>query len=193
MVDGLRAGTQYTVAVAPQCTLGKDFTSTIFSTVCYVPFELSANDITHTTAELSWNDTFNGLPYFIDYSIAGSNIWLTTETSLTTISLTDLRPGTQYDARVHINCLSVTAPHVSLRFETKLYEETTFGPNPTESKIVINPSKNLIGNRFIIHDNAGKIVVDGKLLDYTIDFSTFSTGIYTLIFDGEKPIKIIKH
>ena len=173
-LDGLNPGTQYTVAVAPQCTIGKDFTSTTFSTVCYVPFNLSANAITHTTAELSWNDNFSGLPYSIDYSISGSNVWLTTETALTNISLTELRPGTKYEARVHINCLSETAPYVSLLFETDLYEETTFAPNPTDSKITIYPSKNLIGNRFSIHDNAGRIVVDGELLDYTIDLSNFS-------------------
>ena len=93
-LDGLNPGTQYTVSVAPKCTIGKDFTSTIFSTVCYVPFNLSANNITYTTAELSWSDNFNGLPYSVDYSIAGSNIWLTVETASTNLSLTELRPGT---------------------------------------------------------------------------------------------------
>ena len=192
-LDGLSPGTRYTVAVAPQCTATKDFTSKNFSTVCYVPYNLSVNAITHTTAELSWNDNFDALPYSIDYSISGSNVWLTTETALTNISLAKLRPGTLYEVRVHINCLSETAPYVSLFFETNLYEETKFAPNPTESKITIYPSKNLIGNRFIIHDNAGRIVADGELLDYTIDLSNFSYGIYTLKIDGEKPMKIVKH
>jgi Secretion system C-terminal sorting domain/Fibronectin type III domain len=158
-----------------------------------VPFNLSANDITYTTAELSWSDNFSGLPYSIDYSISGSNVWLTTETALTTISLPKLRPGTEYEARVHINCLSETAPYVSVLFETKLYEETTFAPNPTDSEITIYPSKNLIGTRFSIHDNAGRQVANAELLDYTIDLSILATGIYTLKIDGEKPMKIIKH
>jgi hypothetical protein len=192
-LDGLYPGTQYTVAVAPQCTASKDFTSITFSTVCYVPFNLSINAITHTTAELSWSDNFNALPYSIDYSISGSNLWLTTETGLTNISLTKLRPGTEYEARVHINCLSETAPYVSLLFETSLYQATALAPNPTNNKVTIYPSKNLIGNHFIIHDNAGRIVVDGELRDYTIDLSDFSTGIYTLKIDGENPMKIVKH
>jgi hypothetical protein len=192
-LDGLHPGTQYTVAVAPQCTASKDFTSTTFSTVCYVPFNLSVNAITHTTAELSWSDNFDALPYSIDYSISGSNLWVTTETELTKISLTKLRPGTEYEARVHINCLSETAPYVSLFFETSLYQETALAPNPTNNKVTIYPSKNLIGNHFIIHDNAGRIVVDGELWDYTIDLSDFSTGIYTLKIDGENPMKIVKH
>ncbi len=190
---GLNAGVRYIVAVAPQCSSAKDFTSTSFSTVCYVPFNLLANVITHTTAELSWEDNFGHLPYSIDYSISGSNVWLTTGTALTTISLAELRPGTEYEARVHINCVSETAPYVSLLFETKLYGETTFAPNPTDNKITIYPSKNVIGNHFSIHDSAGKIVASGELLDYTIDLTDFSTGIYILKIEGEKNIKIVKY
>ncbi len=193
ILDGLNPGTQYTVAVAPQCIAAKDFRSTTFSTVCYAPFDLSVNGITHTTAELSWNDNFGGLPYSIDYSISGSNVWVTTETALTNISLSELRPGTKYEVRVHINCSSETAPYVSVLFETELYEETTFAPNPTNGKITIRPSKDLIGNHFSIFDNAGRILADGELLDYTIDLSNFSAGVHILIIDGEKPIKIFKH
>jgi Zn-dependent metalloprotease len=192
-LEGLSPGTRYTVSVAPQCIATKDFTSMTFNTVCYAPFNLSANAITYTTAELSWSDNFRGLPYSIDYSISGSNIWQTTKTALTNISLPKLRPGTEYEARVHINCLSETAPYVSVLFETKLYEETTFAPNPTDSEITIYPSKNLIGSRFSIHDNAGRQVANGELLNYTIDLSILATGIYTLKIDGERPMKIVKY
>jgi Zn-dependent metalloprotease len=192
-LDGLHPGTQYTVAVAPQCVTTKDFTSTSFSTACYVPFNLSVNSVTHTTAELSWSDNFNGLPYSIDYSISGSNVWLTTKTALTNISLAKLRPGTKYEVRVHINCLSKTTAPVSLTFETGLYEETAFAPNPTDSKITIYPARNLIGNRFSIRDNAGKTLANGELRHYTIDLSDFAPGIYTLKIDGEKTMKIVKH
>jgi len=192
-LNGLNPGTHYTVAVAPHCIGTEDFSSTTFNTVCYVPFNLSANAVTHTTAELSWSDNFSGLPYSIDYSIWGSNVWLTTGTALTEISLTGLRPGTLYEARVHINCLSETAPYASVLFETHLYEETTFAPNPTNNEITIYPSIDLIGHRFTILDNAGKQVVNAELLAYTIDLSTFSPGIYTLKIDGEKPMKILKY
>ena len=192
LLDGLTPGTQYTVAVAPQCIAVKDFKSTTFSTVCYAPVDLSVNGVTHTTAELSWDDNFGGLPYSIDHSISGSNVWATAETPLTNISLSELRPGTTYEVRVHINCSSQTAPYASVLFETKLYEETTFAPNPTNSKITIRPSKNLIGNHFSIYDNTGRILADGELLDYTIDLSNFAAGVHILIIDGEKPIKIFK-
>lgn len=192
-LEGLNPGTEYYVAVAPQCLNAKAFTSTIFTTVCYAPFDLSVNAITQTTAELFWNDNFSGLAYSIDYSISGSNVWLTAGSASTNVALAELRPGAEYEARVHINCLSQTPPYISLLFETHVYGETTIAPNPTDSKITIYPSRNLIGNRFIIRDNAGRTIADGKLPDYTIDLSDFSPGIYTLKIDGEKTMKIVKY
>lgn len=191
-LDGLIPGTQYSVEVAPQCLMTKDFRSAVFSTVCYVPFDLSVNATTQTTAELSWDDHFSALPYAIDYSIAGSNLWLTTGTALTNILLAELRPGTEYEARVHINCLSQTAPFASVRFETNLYAEASFSPNPTDDKITIYPSENLIGRRFRLHDNTGRVLALGEIQDYTIDLSGFSAGIYTLNIDGSTPIRIMK-
>jgi hypothetical protein len=193
ILEGLSPGTQYSISVAPVCNSPGNFTSVSFNTVCYVPFDLSVNAKTYTEAELSWEDDFGVLPYSVDYSIYGSNYWLTTQTSSTNIGLSALRPGTKYEVRVHINCSSVSAPYASAVFETELYDETTFAPNPTEGKITIRPSKNLIGNRFSITDNTGRILIDGELRDYTIDLSNFSAGIHILKIDGEKPIKIFKY
>jgi Zn-dependent metalloprotease len=192
-MDGLSPGTQYKVSVAPYCNATKNFSTTIFSTICYSPFDLSASAVTHTSAELSWNDNFAGMPYFVDYSISGSKVWLTTETDEMLLSLTDLRPGTEYEVRVHIHCPGDAIPYASLRFETDLYEETTFAPNPTENKVTIYPSKNLIGNHFIILDNTGRRVVEGDLLDYSIDLTNFLAGVYTLKIEGEPPMRIVKH
>jgi hypothetical protein len=107
--------------------------------------------------------------------------------------LHELRPATKYEVRIHINCTSLAAPYASLLFETSVYPETTFARSPTDSRITIYPSKNLIGNHFSIHDNTGRILADGELRDYTIDLSNFSPGIYTLKIDGEKTLKIVKN
>ena len=42
-------------------------------------------------------------------------------------------------------------------------------------------------------DNAGKQVVYGELLEYTIDLSILPIGVYTLKIDGEKTMKIVKY
>jgi Zn-dependent metalloprotease len=191
-LDGLSPGTQYTVSVAPQCTMEKAFKTVTFSTACYVPFDLSADAITQTTADLSWSDQFNAVPFSIDYSISGSNVWLTTETASTNMTLVDLRPGTEYEARVHINCPAETAPFVSVHFETGFYGEATVAPNPTESQVTIYPASNLIGYRFSLHDNMGRAVTQGRIIDYVLDLSTLPPGVYTLKIAGNKPFRIIK-
>ena len=191
-LDGLTPGTHYTISVAPKCISVKDFTSITFTTLCYAPFNLLADAIAHTTAELSWEDNLNGFPYTVDYSIVDSDKWLTTESVLTTVMLEELRPGTKYEARVHINCLGEMAQYASIHFETSLYEETIIAPNPTENLITIYPSKKLIGNQYDILDINGNRVAQGKLLDYTFDLSTFPIGVYILRIEQEKPIRIVK-
>jgi Zn-dependent metalloprotease len=191
-LDDLTPGTRYEVSVAPECIGAKSFTSSVFNTVCYMPNNLRAGAITHTTAELLWDDHFSGIPYSIEYAIVGSDVWLTTESAITSASLDGLRPGTIYEARVHINCLNVLAPYASILFETSLYGATTFSPNPTENTITIYPSKNIIGNNYGMYDNTGRRVADGKLLDYTFNLSDLSSGMYILNIDGEQPMKIVK-
>jgi len=190
-LDGLNPGSPYTVSVAPQCS-AKNFAVANFNTVCYVPLNLSADAITYTSAELLWDTDFTGYPYTIEYAIKGSNTWLKAETSATNISLINLSPGITYEARVHIHCSSETLAYASVVFTTAVYPETTYAPNPTESKVTVYPSKNLIGNNFHIYDNMGRIVASGKLQDYTFDFSGLTPGVYTLKIEREAPMRIVR-
>lgn len=191
-VDGLTPGTRYTVSVAPYCIGENDFYSTTFTSSCPLPENISADAITHTRAEISWNDDFSSLSYTIEYSIVGSDDWIKIKSTSTRVLLEELRPGTEYEARVYINCISVEASYAYVRFETRLYDKTVLAPNPTENIITIYPSKNLIGNRYGLYDSTGRRVAGGNLHDYTFDLSSFATGIYILKIDKEKPIKIIK-
>jgi Zn-dependent metalloprotease len=192
-LEDLIPGTYYSVSVAPECIGHQDFTSTTFTTVCFVPYNLSTDAITHTSAEISWDDHYGGLPYYIDYAMEGSDVWSIIESATTTALLEELRPGTEYEVRVHIDCSSETAPYASLRFETALYEKTTFAPNPTEHTITIYPSKNIIGNQYGIYDDSGRRVAGGELTDYAFDMSRLSAGVYILKIEDEEPMKIVKH
>lgn len=192
-LNDLSPGTRYTLAVAPQCLNSEDFTTITFTTVCFEPFDLIANTITQTSAELSWDDDYRAVPFFIDYSIAGSNVWHTVETTELHATLNDLRPGTLYDVRLHINCLSVPSPFVHLNFETGLYGEATVAPNPTFDRVTIHPSKDMIGTTFTLLDNTGRVMAHGKLRDYTLDLSALSPGVYTLKIGSEKPLRISKN
>lgn len=191
-LNGLSAGGSYTVWIAPFCTSTKDFASVNFTTDCFTPFNLTALEISYNTTKLTWSDNFSGVPYSVDYSIAGSGTWQTITSSETAQLLEGLRPATKYEVRVHINCPSIKPDYASIIFETNAYGETTVAPNPTDKSMSIYPSKDLIGNSFIIYDNTGKKLISGQLLDYTFDLSVLSPGFYTLQIDGEKPLKILK-
>ncbi len=192
LIHDLSPGTTYLVTVAPICINTLNVNTRFFNTECYTPFNVNVHDITYTSASLSWESNYSGAPYLVDYSITGSNDWTTKETTTTDLVLNDLRPGTSYDIRVHIHCESVTEPFVSTKMETSLYEETVVAPNPTENIITIYPSKNLIGNPFMIYDDTGRKVADGLLQGYSFDFSTFPSGTYIIKIDGEHTMKIIR-
>jgi Zn-dependent metalloprotease len=191
-LEGLTAGTQYSVSVAPVCAGEQRLINVHFTTLCYAPFNLAVAGITYTTAGLSWNSDFSGSPYFVDYSIRTSKEWKTLETTVTSVDLTDLRPGTAYEARVHIGCSSETPAYALVLFETNLYDQTRYAPNPTENTVTIQPAKSLIGNRFDIFDNMGRSVATGRLADYTFDFSTLAPGLYMLKIEGEDVMRIIR-
>lgn len=191
MID-LNPGASYEVSVSAKCANGTRYETVVFNTFCFVPYNLSVDQVDHTTARLSWNSEYNAVSYVIDYSIAGVNKWKSVKSTETGALLTDLRPGTEYEARVRVECVSASADYVAVDFKTLLYDETRYGPNPTPDKITLQPSKNLIGNRFVLSDYSGKVLFSGALQDYTIDLSMFSRGVYTLMIDGEPPIRIVR-
>ncbi|MFM7850633.1 MAG: FG-GAP-like repeat-containing protein, partial [Flammeovirgaceae bacterium] len=192
VLNNLKPGTNCTISVAANCTGNKEFVALNFTTRCFAPTNLSAKGITYTSAEISWVDAFGGVPYYIDYAVSGSKNWTTIETISTNVSLTRLRPATEYEVRARINCANLTAPVVSLFFETSSYDETTIAPNPTEKNIVIYPAVDLIGKQFFIFDSLGKQVANGELQDYTIDLSILGSGMYFLAIEGNKPIKFVR-
>lgn len=191
-LNGLQPGTRCKVRVAPECSGKKEFVEADFNTTCFAPVNLSIDHVTHTSAEISWESAFAGVPYFIDYSISGSTNWRSLQTSSTSVVLTQLRPAADYQVRVYIACTSVPAQFATVQLKTAAYDQTTIAPNPAANTITIYPSIHLIGRRFSIFDSMGKMVANGNLLDYTIDLSDFNQGIYTLVIEGEKMLKFIK-
>ncbi len=191
-LNKLTPGTNYLVLITPICGGGGNTVPTSFTTICFTPTNLETTQVSHNSVDLSWFDSFGGVLYSVDYTPVGTNAWRTIQSSTTYVTLDRLRPATQYEARVHITCKSVTPQFTKLFFETNAYEETSLAPNPTDKSITIYPAKNLIGSSFTIYDNFGRQFISGKLLDYTFDLSLLAPGLYTLQIEGEKPIKILK-
>lgn len=191
-LSGLYPGTRYEVSVAPACRIEQRFISKTFQTVCYSPFALTLGQVTQDKAELSWSDNVGGFPYTVDYTIAGTNAWTTTEVADRAITLQGLTPGTEYEARVYIDC-PLESRYAYIRFGTGLYSQMSIAPNPTAGLVTVYPARTLLGSRFVIYDIRGRPVAGGTLLDYNIDLSGLSAGIYTVVISGERPVKIVRH
>ena len=69
---------------------------------CDIPTDLAVENITTTTATLSWNGTASA--YDVEYRIQGDENWTTNNVTEPHIDLTDLQPATTYEWQVRSNC-----------------------------------------------------------------------------------------
>jgi hypothetical protein len=132
---GLIPNTLYIVEVRSVCgAQTSDWVETYFSTLneilpCDAPTNLSANNITETSAEISWEGTADSY----EIKVNGGAV----ETLMTTSeTLTDLTPGTEYTVEVRAICETQTSPWTTTTFTT-LSEEVV---SPT---IITLPATNI--------------------------------------------------
>jgi hypothetical protein len=98
---------------------------------------------------------------------------------------------------VYYDAFLVKFNGLSLGINENLNEKSfTIYPNPAKSLVNVKAEANLIGSLYIIYDNAGKVVLSGKIYaeNTSVDMSNLSTGIY-LFSVGEnvkQTFKVIK-
>ena len=103
------------------------------------------------------------------------------------------------DAAEKVGCDSVVTLTLTLNY-TGLNEPTgssvSISPNPTSSKITVKSSLTLIGEKFTIYDQQGKVVKSGIITaeETEIDLSNLSEGVYLFKAGTEmqETFKIIK-
>lgn len=121
-ISGLNAGTQYDYRVRANCSSGStSYTSAQFSTLCNVaPTGLSASSVTNSSVTLSWTASSGAVSYDVDYKLASSGTWTNaaTATSSTSVNLSSLSTGVQYDYRVRANCSVGSTSYTSAQFTT---------------------------------------------------------------------------
>ncbi len=92
-----------------------------------VTSELETDESGTVTATLSIVDPNEGASFFVEYRIAGDEIWTSLESESTTVVLTDLVPAATYEVRVTANCEGENALMSDVfRFATPCLSISTF-------------------------------------------------------------------
>ena len=86
---------------------------------CPMPTDLEVNNVTSSSADISWTDNANSGAWVLEYQAEGSSSW-TVENVTTTPSYTlnNLTPSTTYNVRVKTNCGDDESGYVTLTFTT---------------------------------------------------------------------------
>ena len=185
-----------TVTVNPNPTINTQPTSTQVNIGNQAIFTTSANGGT-----FQWQ--VNSGAGFQDITNSGQFSGATTNTL--TVSNTSMSNNTnQYRCVVTSNNCSATSNEATLTVinnvglsEVDSINNIEIYPNPTSNSVIVRFNNNILGSKYEIVDNTGRIVLSGLLLDENqiIDLNTFSSGIYSfrLIDQLSKTIKLVKN
>jgi hypothetical protein len=89
---------------------------------CAAPFELNTTNITPNSATVNWSALTSSVSYSVEYSVAGSGIWINAASSTTSksVNLTGLSPATVYYWRIRSNCTLASSTYRLLQFATPI-------------------------------------------------------------------------
>lgn len=173
---------------------------------CPAPFNITTTEITETTAIVEWETAIES-DWELEYGPAGftpgNGTVITIENSDPTVSLSDLAPEKAYDVYVKSICDTegeLVGPH---KFTTDailgngeiVKNNVTLYPNPVKGNLTIK-ADDFIGT-VVVYNIYGQKITEQLFDTYTatIDFASFSSGIYLVkVASGskEKTFKIIK-
>jgi hypothetical protein len=74
----------------------------------------------------------------------------------------------------------------------QLHSDFSVYPNPAGKVMTIKAGNNFTGSKYIITDQAGRQVLEGKLTDgiTTVDISQLTSGIYSIGVAGQRKTSI---
>jgi hypothetical protein len=111
-ISGLASSTTYEFQVETVCSsscssgYSDSATFTTLEGACGIPSNLTAGNITSTSATLSWSAVSNATSYNVRYRIVGASTWTTTSSTTNSVGISSLTPGTQYEFQVESVCSS---------------------------------------------------------------------------------------
>jgi subtilisin family serine protease len=208
-LTGLFPTSQYRYQVRFKCASNDLFTgwsntiafSTSGSPLACVPTANTQEDnITATTAAVSWAPVANAAYYRVEIKPSSSSTWVHTNVFGTSHVFEDLMPNTSYDWRVRTRCGSPVSSYSVVRTFTTLSGSRTASTESEWFKVYPNPVTDYLTVTYdsadefasdadvqlVIQDALGRVVwqdqltIDSHLNWWTINTEPFPAGVYYL-------------
>lgn len=160
-VSGLTPQTTYEFQVQAVCAVTGSFSAsanftTLSAISCGTPTGFSNGDITLTTAVINWTAVAGATYYNYRYRQLGTSAWTSGTIGFTTVTLTGLSSGTQFEFQVQAVCVSTPGSYSNSYIFTTLQEGGCPVPtglvatNVTPTTVVLNWSSVFGSNNYNI-------------------------------------------
>ena len=203
-LQGLTPGTGYTFRAFANTASGttygaeKTFTTTTEQPTCPSPTNVTASNITETTADISWTQPGNtATSWDVLYKESAASSWYTVTTSNNPYTLVALNSGSSYDVQIIAHCTNgqTSDPSATYTFMTvgidnyTLDNSVTVYPNPTTGVVQIKNEEWRMEN-VEVYDAYGKLLQTMSVFDHTvnIDLSSYAKGTYFVRVTTERGV-----
>lgn len=159
---------------------------------CIAATDLTVDEITESSALVSWLGTSSGLEYQLEWRKVGTPEWNSEITTENSLNLSSLESCTYYDYRITTLC-GDALPSDAASFKTACAESveehsilSAVYPNPAKDMFTISlESSSTADGEIIIRDLLGNIMfektvsINGSYVE-TISMQTAAAGVYTI-------------
>jgi hypothetical protein len=129
---------QYSSGKLRAATFGRGmYEAEILNTTCYGPVNPFTDDVTTTSAKISWGSVSFATNYTVFYKKVGTTTWTNLTTATNTVTLTGLTANTAYDVDIVSNCQDGSRVNTALIFRTAV-AGCVAPPNVVTSSISAN-------------------------------------------------------
>lgn len=121
LMEPLSGSLQNGMALLPGAHVSPPFTlDQCTPALCGDPTGLNSSALTFTTATVGWTAVASAISYDVDYKATSSATWINAVTggTSTSVALSGLTQGTQYDWRVRATCAAGSGNYVQAQFTT---------------------------------------------------------------------------
>ncbi len=203
---GLNAGTTYQFQVSAYCpnnATGGWVTKQGLTKTCTTPVSIAVSIISANSAIVSWTALCSANSYQLIYRKVGTAQWQQSNTTLTTVTLTNLIASTTYEYKIKAVCIGgASAYSVLQNFTTPAIRSEDAGAADFNLNVFPNPTTGIFNVELKTSSNAYSIMLTNVLgeivwrnennstTDIQIDLGNeAASGIYFLIYRDENRVE----